>query len=78
MKKRAQNALNSWRYAHPIGTLVKVNSLERDQTSRVVVPMGTMGLIVGMCPNPWYNQVQLEDGRVLNIFCADLAKMEDE
>lgn len=76
MKKRAQNALNSWRDAHPTGTLVRVNTLERDQTGRAVAPMGAMGLVIGGCPNPWYNQVQLEDGRVLNIFCEDLVKVE--
>ena len=64
------------RRAHPTGTLVKVNTREDDQTGRVVVPLGTMGLVIGGCPNPWYNQVQIEDGRVLNIFCEDLAKVE--
>lgn len=77
MKKRAQNASNSWQDAYPVGTLVKVNSLERDQTSRMVVPLGTMGVVIGGCPNPWYNQVQVEDGRVLNLFCADLTLVEE-
>lgn len=77
MKKKVQNAMNYERRAHPTGTLVKVNTLERDQTGRVVVPLGTMGLVTGGCPNPWYNQVQIEDGRVLNIFCEDLTKVEE-
>ena len=65
------------RRAHPTGTLVKVNSHERDQVGKVMVPLGTMGLVIGGCPNPWYNQVQIEDGRVLNLFCEDLAKVEE-
>lgn len=76
MKKKTRNSLDKWRHAHPIGTLVRVNSHQKLKTS--TIPLGTVGLIVGMCPNPWYNQVQLENGRVLDLFCADLAKMEDE
>lgn len=64
------------RRAHPTGTLVRVNSLERDQVGKVMVPLGTMGLVIGGCPNPWYNQVQIDDGRVLNLFCEDLVKVE--
>ena len=74
--KKTQISLSSELRAHPTGTLVKVNTLERDQTGRVVVPLGTMGLVIGGCPNPWYNQVQIEDGRVLNLFCEDLALVE--
>jgi hypothetical protein len=74
MKKKAQNAPNFWR-AYPVGTLVKVNSHEKLRTS--TIPLGTMGLVIGGCPNPWYNQVQLEDGRVFDLFCADLAQVEE-
>lgn len=77
-KKEAQNSLSYPRRAHPDGTLVKVDTIERDQTGRVVVPLGTMGLVIGGCPNPWYNQVQIEDGRVLPLFCEDFTKVEVE
>ena len=71
-----KKTLSYKRRAHPTGALVRVNVPERDQVGSWHVPLGTMGLVIGGCPNPWYNQVQIEDGRVLNLFCEDLALVE--
>jgi len=60
--------------AFPTGTLVTM----RDSIKFAIPEMelaGAQGVVVGWCPNPWYNQVLVE-GRVLNLFTGDLKPLE--
>ena len=77
MKK---NTLDCFRDALPAGALVAiVRSLRHDAAGQPVIQLaeGTQGLVLGACPNPWYNKVLFEGGIILDVFCSDLGAVEE-
>ena len=77
MKK---NTLDCFRDAHPRGALVAtVRSLRHDTAGQPVIQLveGAQGLVLGVCPNPWYKKVLFEGGIILDVFCSDLGAVEE-
>ncbi len=72
-----KKTVNTQTYAHPIGTIVKTKVWSPGIGNVGIIINEHVGLVIGMCPNPWYSKVQLDNGQVLDIFSSDLAKVEE-
>ena len=72
--------IDCFRDAHLAGALVAtVRSLRHDPAGQPAIRLveGTQGLVLGACPNPWYNKVLFEGGIILDVFCSDLGAVEE-